>query len=138
MAGGMTGDLSWRDGCVLQAGTGTPAERTRNKERTERGAVRQQEREPETARQAASGTMRLRFHQLGRGHGRAGMEPIGGGLGLGRGGEQGAFVGSKDFQPMREVGGMVGAGFVRDSQLLRTETWPRNPDRKVDDPIAIK
>ena len=49
------------------------------------------------------------------------MEPIGGGLGLGRGGEKGALVGSKDFQPMREVGGMVGAGFVRDAEIRAEE-----------------
>jgi hypothetical protein len=45
------------------------------------------------------------------------MEPIGSGLGLGRGGEQGALVGSKDAQPMREVGGVIGAGFIRDSEI---------------------
>ena len=33
------------------------------------------------------------------------MEPIGGGLSLGRGGEKGALVLSKDFQPVREIGG---------------------------------
>ena len=49
------------------------------------------------------------------------MEPIGDGLSLGRGGEQGAFVGSKDFQPMREVGGMVGAGLVRDAEIRAEE-----------------
>ena len=44
----------------------------------------------------------LGVHQFGNGHGRAGMKPIGGGLGLGRGGEEGALVGSKDAQPVVE------------------------------------
>ena len=49
------------------------------------------------------------------------MEPIGSGLGLGRGGEQGALVGSKDAQPVREVGGVIGPRFIRDAQIRAEE-----------------
>ena len=60
------------------------------------------------------------------------MEPIGGGLGLGRGGEQGAFVGSKDAQPMREVGGVIGPRFIGDAGTSSCTAFCNTHSRTVE------
>ena len=58
------------------------------------------------------------------------MEPIGGGLGLGRGGEKGALVASKDAQPEGEVGGVIHP-LVRAMRSQRWDLTPEVSDRKA-------
>jgi hypothetical protein len=52
------------------------------------------------------------------------VQPIGGGLSLGRGGEQGAFVMAKNLQPVREVGGVIGRGSLAIPKSAHTNAAP--------------
>jgi len=49
------------------------------------------------------------------------VQPIDGGLSLGRSGEQGAFVLAKDAQPVREISGVIGPGVVGNPEIRAKE-----------------